>query len=1012
MRRLPLLTLLLTLFTANAEDLGLRIVFGDDDSASTSYDGSLTVRGATLRSLEGWRFEGADEITASSWKLATHPMRVRNAAQLRTVPIVGNGVVAQLTAASPSTELDVRTTQGAFTLRLADVPFGKPARLMSGKAYVERIPSTTALGNTPHEEDYPAAAAAPNGDIWIAYLSFTHHPQHNRLRANFDEAPANFNDYSAAPGADQLFARRFSNGSWSQPIALTAPGRDLYRPAIAVDRSGRAWVFYSENASYQAALHKPNGPAPDFELWARPITGDTPGTPIAISKAPGADVFPAAATDSSGRVWVAWQGWRNGKAQILSATQTGDTFAAPATVATSSGNEWNPTIATAAGGRVTIAWDSYRNGNYDLFARTHASNQWGPERAIAATARYEAHPSIAYAPDGRLWIAYEEGSESWGKDWGADESSGFALYQGRAIRVRVLEPDGKALATVQDIGAVAPGTAVPRLTQAFRQNSNNDWITPVPDRWKNRPRGTATQALPAPKNSYPRLTVDASGRVWLAFRSNHPTWWSPLGTVWTEYITSYAGKEWMEPVYLAHSDAVLDNRPAVVSPKPGELMIVAAADGRKEFEGPGRRIRAASATKGGGKKGGGKKGNVKGKAGMVVNDPYDFELYASTLTLGPAPAKPELTAAPALAPSGPTDDPEQKAIATMREARVAGKYKLARGEFHRHSEVSGDGGNDGSLLDQWRYALDAAHMDWVGCCDHDNGGGREYTWWTSQKLTDVFYSPGRFVPLFSYERSVRYPEGHRNVLFAQRGVRTLPRLPITDREPRRRAPDTQMLYRYLKQYNGIVAMHTSGTNMGTDWRDNDAQAEPFVEIYQGERQNYEMPGAPRANSAQDSIGGWEPLGFVSLALEMGYKMAFEASSDHISTHMSYANALTTGYSRAELLDAFQKRHVYGATDNILAEFSSGSNIMGDEFSTATKPEFQVRLSGTAPFARVHIIKDNQYVYTTEPKTAAVKFSWRDANPTPGKLSYYYVRGEQTDGEVVWVSPMWVKYTGN
>ena len=69
------------------------------------------------------------------------------------------------------------------------------------------------------------------------------------------------------------------------------------------------------------------------------------------------------------------------------------------------------------------------------------------------------------------------------------------------------------------------------------------------------------------------------------------------------------------------------------------------------------------------------------------------------------------------------------------------------------------------------------------------------------------------------------------------------------------APDTHMLYRYLKQFNGIVASHTSGTNMGTDWRDNDPAVEPVVEIYQGDRQNYEMPGAPRSNNEGDSIGG-------------------------------------------------------------------------------------------------------------------------------------------------------------
>jgi hypothetical protein len=27
----------------------------------------------------------------------------------------------------------------------------------------------------------------------------------------------------------------------------------------------------------------------------------------------------------------------------------------------------------------------------------------------------------------------------------------------------------------------------------------------------------------------------------------------------------------------------------------------------------------------------------------------------------------------------------------------------------------------------------------------------------------------------------------------------------------------------------------------------------------------------------------------------------------------------------------------------------------------------------------------------------------------GRTSYYYVRGEQADGELVWVSPMWIAY---
>jgi hypothetical protein len=199
--------------------------------------------------------------------------------------------------------------------------------------------------------------------------------------------------------------------------------------------------------------------------------------------------------------------------------------------------------------------------------------------------------------------------------------------------------------------------------------------------------------------------------------------------------------------------------------------------------------------------------------------------------------------------------------------------------------------------------------------------------------------------------------------------------------------------------------------MGTDWRDNDPDSEPVVEIYQGDRQNYEMPGAPRSSSENDSIGGWRPKGFVNLALERGYKLAFEASSDHVSTHMSYSNILAKAATREALLDALKKRHVYGATDHILAEYRCGDHIMGDAFSSATPPVLQIKLVGTSPFSKVFIVKDNAYVYSAEPGKANVEFTWRDAAPVKDKTSYYYVRGEQSNGELVWVSPMWITYTG-
>jgi uncharacterized protein YpmB len=53
------------------------------------------------------------------------------------------------------------------------------------------------------------------------------------------------------------------------------------------------------------------------------------------------------------------------------------------------------------------------------------------------------------------------------------------------------------------------------------------------------------------------------------------------------------------------------------------------------------------------------------------------------------------------------------------------------------------------------------------------------------------------------------------------------------------------------------------------------------------------------------------------------------------------------------------------------------------------------------------------VQTFTPGTDKVDLTWTDPAPTAGKTSYYYVRGEQSDAEkqLVWVSPMWIKYTG-
>jgi len=987
-----------------------RILLGLTDDTGTRWDGSLAVSPGEVVKLEPWRFDDGDQLEgASAWKISTHQARAfgaaaqpaqagqagqaakKQAAKKQAAkaapaaaprPIVANGVVATFRNLAPASLVRVETAEGNFEFRPADIDYGAGRKLLDGRVLVDRVPSPAQLTSTRDEQDYPAAAVDRDGNIWVAYLQFTPNPKFINIRMAVSEPITNFAELAEPTGGDRVFVMRYSGGKWSEPIAVSEPKGDLYKPAIAVDGTNRVWVFWPANVGG------------NFDIYGAPIAGGKPGQPVRLSKEPDSDVNPVAATDSQGQVWVAWQAFRGGRSQIRAARQQGASFSPEMVVASSPGNEWNPAIAASATGEVAIAWDSYRKGDYDVYFRTYdAAARARPERAAASSARFEAYPTVAYDPAGRLWIAWEESDAGWGKDFGAYETTGIALYHGRWIRVKAYQ--GEQAFTTPNFGATLPGVPSPKVDAPARQGDPEKGVQPDPMLAQNRQPSRVPPPPPRPKNSFPRLLADRGGRIWLAYRTAHPTWWTAVGTVWFENVVSFDGAAWSDPVFIPHSDNLLDNRPALASIAANELFLIGSADGRQQFH-PGLRT-----------------ADIPGQQFQVNQDPYNNDLYASRIVLKGGAGTPQLTAAaseaaPAQGGTG-AETPDVRRLRAYRAKINGTEYRILRGEFHRHTEVSMDGGGDGPLVEGWRYGIDAAAMDWIGCCDHDNGFGREYTWWTTQKLTDVFHVRGVFTPMFAYERSVAYPEGHRNPVFVQRGVRTLPRLPRAAETAPGKAPDTQMLYQYMRHFKGILASHTSGTNMGTDWRDNDPNAEPVVEIYQGDRQNYEMPDAPRSNNENDSIGGWRPKGFVSLALEMGYIMGFQSSSDHISTHMSYCSLYTTGVSREAIMDAFRKRHVYGATADILADVRCGSHMMGDVFESAEAPAFSVKLIGTKPFAKVHIIKDGKYVYSTEPGKAEAVFTWRDNEPTAGKRSYYYVRGEQQDGQIVWVSPMWITY---
>lgn len=256
---------------------------------------------------------------------------------------------------------------------------------------------------------------------------------------------------------------------------------------------------------------------------------------------------------------------------------------------------------------------------------------------------------------------------------------------------------------------------------------------------------------------------------------------------------------------------------------------------------------------------------------------------------------------------------------------------------------------------------------------------------------------GRFTPVYSYERSLPWPNGHRNVFFSKRGI------PVLDASPaeERGVEGAAKLYGYLKQFTGITSAHTTASGMGTDFRDSDPDIEPVVELYQGYRSSAENLDGPRSQPRKENTKFAK--GLVSSAWERGIKLGVQASSDHVSTHTSYAAFWIEKLDRDEILAAMKSRPSYAATDNIIVDVKLGGHFMGDAFTAPTVPQLTARIGGTGKIRRVDVIRNNRVVYTESQS----QFTWQDRDPLEGE-SWYYVRVEHENGQIAWSSPIWLK----
>ncbi|MGA1791060.1 MAG: hypothetical protein ACMUIM_06215 [bacterium] len=122
----------------------------------------------------------------------------------------------------------------------------------------------------------------------------------------------------------------------------------------------------------------------------------------------------------------------------------------------------------------------------------------------------------------------------------------------------------------------------------------------------------------------------------------------------------------------------------------------------------------------------------------------------------------------------------------------------------------------------------------------------------------------------------------------------------------------------------------------------------------------------------------------------------------------YAEDLT----EKAMVEAIEKRRQYLATDKILLDFWIAGHPMGEKFKSSDRfPKMEALVVGTQKLKRVDILKNAECVYSTEPDSNEVRFTFVDMGldpDVPGEY-HYFLQAVQENGRMAWTPPACLHY---
>jgi hypothetical protein len=318
------------------------VLMGAGQESPSEWTGSVGVAGGELHVVEGYRFEPPKDrvLPEGGWRLETSVTAVLYSSGLghggtqRESRLLPKGVWLR-GAGTASTRVTVKTNRGAFSFHPMAMRVGEIQRPLACVEVKRTLPATDLAGTRLRQHDFPSIAAAPDGTVWIAWLSY-----HDRR--------------------EELNFRRHRDGEWTRLIPVGRAAEDLWRPHVASDASGKPWLIWSQQVRG------------NWDIYAMAWEDNEWGRLHRLSDDALPDIEPAVARAPDGAIYVVWQAMRGQFSQVLLRCLRDGKWSETVEVTFGQHNDWLPAVAAGPDGRVWIVWDRYRS-SYDVYCRSYSS---------------------------------------------------------------------------------------------------------------------------------------------------------------------------------------------------------------------------------------------------------------------------------------------------------------------------------------------------------------------------------------------------------------------------------------------------------------------------------------------------------------------------------------------------------------------------------------------------------------------------------------------------------------